>query len=172
MGTVIPLAKISPEEYVQRVASIRSQALAKARQKYLSDKTKLVVRTLKPSDLGLSGNEWTFNLSSGVNADKVSKSLNDKTMIVIFGIYNLSTDPQVTEVKFKTGSATVEDAYIEDMYLYDQPGVLLDEPVVYPPSSKINIDVVTKGANTAEKLGFLGLVIEPSGETITDVNTA
>ena len=167
MGIVIPLALIPKDEYVKKIESIKQNAMLRAKQKYLSDVRDLVVRPLRPKDLGLTTDEWVFNVSAGTNADVVSKELDDKTMVVIFGIYNLSTDPQVNEVVFKTGSETVEDVYVEDMYLYDQPAVMLDEPIIYTPSSTIKIDLVAKGANSTEKLGFLGFVIEPAGRTIS-----
>ena len=167
MGIVVPLAKVPNEEFTRKVKAVKEYALAKAKEKYLKDVKELVIRTLGPRDLGLNADEWTFSVSAGTNTDVVNTKLDDKTMIVIYGIYNLSTSPQVNEVIFKTGSETIEDVYIEDMYMYDIPAVLLDKLLLYTPGSIVKIDFVAKGSNTAEKLGFLGFVIEPAGKRIS-----
>jgi hypothetical protein len=52
------------------------------------------------------------------------------------------------------------------MYAYDYKVALLKEPVVVQPGSTIIITAIAKAANTAEKLGLLGFVIEPLGRTI------
>ena len=163
MGIAIPVAKLSPEEFVKKVDAIKAQALELGKR--LIDAKELVVRPLRPRDLGLSTDEWTFNVSAGENT-LVNTSLDDKTLVVIFGIYNLSTDPQVNEVIFGTTAKTVEDVYIEDMYMYDNPEAMLDEPVVFQPGSSPLIKGIAKGANSAEKLGFRGFVVEPAGRRI------
>ena len=166
MGLVIPVAKISQEEYVRKVEDIEREAMKAASENFLRDAGDLVARPLRPKDLGLATDEWTFNVAAGKNADIVNTSLDDKTMIVIYGIFNLSTNPQVNEVVFKTGAENIEDVYFEDMYLYDVPAVFLEEPVIYRPGSTVKMDFIAKGANTAEKIGFLGIVIEPAGRNI------
>ena len=163
MGIIIPVAKVSQAEYVEKLKSLKAEALKLGKQ--LIDAKELVIRPLRPRDLGVSADEWTFNVSSGENT-LVNKELDDKTLVLIYGIYNLSTDPQVNEVKFGTAAKTVEDVYIEEMYMYDNPEVMLDEPVVFQPGSSPLIKGVAKGANTAEKLGFKGFVVEPAGRRI------
>jgi len=163
MGIVIPITKIDNVEFVKRVSAVKGEALRLGKQ--LIDAKELVVRPLRPADLGLTTNEWTFGVSAGENT-VVNTRLDDKTLIVIYGIYNLSASPVTTEVIFGTTAKTVEDVYIEDMYLYDYKATLLDEPVVFQPGSSPLIKAIAKGANTAEKLGLLGFVIEPAGRRI------
>jgi len=161
MGIAIPLAKISPEEYIQRIKAFESKALELGKQ--LIDAKELDRRPLRPRDLGLTSDEWTFNVSAGTNSNAINATLKNKFLVMIFGIYNLSTDPQVNEVVFRTPQQTVDDIYLEDMYQYDTPAVLLDEPIVYQPGATVQIDLVAKGANSAEKIGFLGIVVAPKG---------
>lgn len=163
MGTVTPVGKMPDTEFVKRLAAIKASALKEAAR--LIDAKELVIRPLRPKDLGLATDEWTFNVSAGENT-LVNTQLDDKTFIVIAGIYNLSTDPQVTELKFGTAAKTVEDVYIEDMYLYDTPATMLDEIVAFQPGSTALIKAVAKGANANEKLGFIGFVVEPAGRNI------
>jgi len=163
MGIVIPVFKIDNIEYVKKVTAIKNEALRLG--KTLIDAKELVVRPLRPRDLGLTTDEWTFSVATGENT-VINTSLDDKTLVVIYGIYNLSTTPQVTELIFGTTAKTVEDVYIEDMYMYDNKEVILEEPVVFQPGSSPLIKAVAKGANTAEKLGFKGFVVEPSGRRI------
>ena len=163
MGLIYPISKYNDRDFVALINTLRESAYNRARGKI--GVTNIVDRNLRPSDLGLTTNEWTFNVAAGEN-EIVNHTLDDKTLILIYGIYNLSTDPQVTEVKFGTPANTIEDVYIEDMYMYDYPGVILATPVVFEPGKTILIKAVAKGANTAEKLGFLGIVIEPAGRNI------
>ena len=169
MGVAIPLGKISETEYVQRVKAIKDRALELGAD--LIDAKELDVRMLRPKDLGLTTDEWTFNVAAGKNSNAVNATLKNKFLVVIFGVYNLSTDPQVTEVVFRTPQQTLDDVFIEDMYQYDTPAALLDEPIVYQPGATIQIDLVAKGANTAEKFGFLGVVVAPKGNLPEDASS-
>jgi len=163
MGIVIPVYKIDDVEFVKKVLAIKGEALKLGKQ--LIDAKELVVRPLRPADFGLAVNEWTFSVSAGENTI-VSTTLDDKTLVVVYGIYNLSTSPATTEVIFGTTAKVVEDVYVEDMYLYDVKATLLDEPVVFQPGSSPLIKIIAKDANTAEKVAFLGFVIEPAGRRI------
>ena len=163
MGIVIPVALIPREEYVRRVYAIRSEALQLGKR--LIDAKELVVRPLRPRDLGLNSDEWVFSVSAGENTI-VNVTLDDKTLVVIYGVYNMSTDPQVNEIIFGTPARTVDDLYIEDMYMYDNPEALIDEIIAYQPGSTVLIKAVAKASNTTEKLGFKGFVIEPAGRRI------
>jgi len=148
MGIVLPVSKISDDEYVKRVAAIKAQALELGKR--LIDAKELVVRPLRPRDLGIEKDEWTFNVSAGENTI-ISTKLDDKTLVVIYGIYNLSSEPKVTEVIFGTTAKTVEDVYIEDMYVYDIKEVMLDEPVVFQPGSSPLIKAVANPIHGIER---------------------
>lgn len=132
----------------------------------LIDARQLVVRTLKPKDLGLATDNWTFQVTAGLNEGVINKELDDKTMVIFLGVFNLSADPQVVEVRFGDPSSTIEDVHIEHMYLFDHPIAVFDTPIIYTPGNTIKIDLVAKGENSSEQFGFLGLVIEPAGRTI------
>jgi hypothetical protein len=163
MGIVIPVSMIDKKDFVSRVQSIASKALDIG--KTVIDAKELVIRPLSPRDLGLDVDEWKFSVSAGENTI-INKQLDDKTLVVIYGVYNLSASPVTTELKFGTQAKIVEDIYIEDMYAYDYKVALLSEPVVYQPGSTVKISAVAKAASTDEKLGFLGFVVEPSGRKI------
>jgi len=163
MGIILPAKMIDPKDYVAKLQSLAAKALEVG--KSVIDVKEIVIRPLRPADLGLTANEWTFNVSAGENV-VINKTLDDKTLVMIVGIYNLSSTPATTEVIFGTQAKTVEDVYIEDMYLYDIKEAILDEAVVYQPGSTVLIKAVAKAANTAEKLGFLGFVVEPAGRRI------
>jgi len=169
MAVLLPLAKVPDAEFVKIVRQIKAKAMQAARQ--LIDAKDLITRPLRPRDLGLTTDEWTFNVAStGLNENMVNKELDNKTMVVIYGIYNLSTSPVVNEVKFGTPASIIEDLYLEDMYMYDIPAVILDPEdgvITYEPGSTVKIDFVSKGTNSAEKLGFLGIVIEPANRRMT-----
>lgn len=163
MGTYKPLSIIPKEQLVRLYNTYVSAARQAAHG--LIDARELVVRPLKPKDLGLASDEWTFNVNAGENTI-INTQLDDKTLVLIVGFFNLSTNPQVVELIFGTPAKTIEDVYFEDIYMYSEPAALLDEPISYQPGGTAIIKAVAKGANTAEKLGFIGFVVEPAGRTI------
>ena len=160
-----PIAIIPKEQYVRWLEDVKARVLARAREKYLRGVPQIVIRPLRPRDLGVNADEWVFNVVAGENTI-IDFTLDDKTVVVVHGIYNLSTAPTTNEVLFGTGAETLDDLYIEDMYMHDPPAVRIDEPITYTPGSRVVIRTVNKAANSTEKLGFMGWVIEPVGRRI------
>jgi len=166
MGFTIPVSMMDKKDYVALVKTLADQALQ------LGSKTipvkELTIRTLTPKDLGLTTDEWSFTVNAGENTI-VNTKLDDKTLIVIYGIFNLSSSPVTVRVKFGTNAVTKEDVDIEDMYTYDYKAVVLSEPIVFQPGSQMVIKAVTMSttaSGTKERLGFIGFVIEPAGRNI------
>ncbi|MCL7388728.1 MAG: hypothetical protein LZ173_02160 [Thaumarchaeota archaeon] len=166
MGFAIPVTKIDRKDYVSLVKTIADQALQ------LGSKTipvkELVIRTLTPKDLGLTTDEWSFTVNAGENTI-VNTKLDDKTLIVIYGIFNLSSSPVTVRLKFGTNAVTKEDVDVQDMYVYDYKATMLAEPIVFQPGSQVVIKAVTMSTTTAgtkERLGFLGFVVEQAGRNI------
>jgi len=166
MGFTIPVAMMDKKDFTALMKTLADQALQ------LGSKTipvkELVIRTLTPRDLGLTTDEWSFTVNAGENTI-VNTKLDDKTLIVIYGIFNLSSSPVITRVKFGTNAVTKEDVNIEDMYLYDYKATMLAEPIVFQPGSQVVVKAVamsTTTAGTKERLGFIGFVVEQAGRNI------
>lgn len=130
----------------------------------LINSVNLVVRVLKPSDVGLSTPDWEFNLTS-TEQTIVNTELDDKTMIVLFGVFNNDTDPKIRELKIGTPAGPIEDVQLDFMYTWANPALVFDEPLVFTPKSTIKIDAIASATGT-HKMGFIGVVIEPAGRTI------
>lgn len=160
---IVPLDKISPEQYEKMVTALLHDVEGEAAT-LIAGKT-TIIRELKPSDLGLSTDEWTFTLNAGENTIVSGYKLPDDTMIVIYEVFNLSTNPVATEVKFGTPAGDKVDVFIEDLYMYDRQAGMLLTPVKINPGQTPVIKVIAKAAGT-EKIGFKGFVIEPAGKTI------
>lgn len=161
MGTVLPVDKISESAYVDLYKKLKSDAI-KLAAKVITGK-ELGVRILEPTDLGLTTDYWTFDLSAGENSGKVNVELKDDSFIMIFGVYNLSDNPVTTKITFRSPQEIIDQFFIEEMYLYDHPMVIFDNVVAYNPGSKAIIDITAKAANTDERLAFIGFVVKPKG---------
>lgn len=164
----MPLAfpiELVKDEFAVKARSLISDMMAPdGAATKLINATDLVARVLKPSDLGLSTANWEFNLTNTTQTI-VNQELDDKTMIVLFGVFNLDTNPIITELKIGTAAGPIEDVQLEFAYMWDNPALVFDKPLVFSPKTTIKIDAVATATGT-QKLGFIGVVIEPAGRTI------
>jgi hypothetical protein len=124
----------------------------------------LVDRILKPSDVGLTTVNWTFTLSS-TEEFIIDKELDDKTMVILFGVFNLDTNKIIKELEIGTGAGPVENVQLEFMEAFDTNALIFEKPIIYSPKSRIRIKAKATAAGT-QRLGFIGVVIEPVGRTI------
>lgn len=168
MGLLIPIDMVDKSEYFFSIQKLKKTALEKAAQAITTVRgAVLIVRELKPSDLGRT--DFVFNLAAGMNEGVVLHELDDKTMIVVHGIANQTVNPQLTDVEFATPAGVFESAHVEHLYTFDHPEGLFDNPIIYEPGSTIKINMVAANASAAEKVIIRGFVIEPAGRTISAV---
>ena len=165
MPLVFPFAAVK-EEFAAKSRDLIKKLIAPdgAATKMINSKNRLVVRTLRPKDLGIDSDTWSFSLSAGSNTI-VDHELDDKTMIVILGVFDNTAIPLISEPKFGSNAGYVEDVELEQMFAFTEPVLIFDRPIMVSPGSVIKIEAIAKDAGT-EELGFIGFVIEPEGKNI------
>ena len=165
MPLVFPFGAVK-EEFAAKTRDLIKKLTAPegAAARMINSKNRLVVRTLKPRDLGVDSDTWSFSINAGVNTI-VNHELDDKTMIVILGVFDNSANPVVTELRFGSNAGYVEDVEVEQMFAFTEPVLIFDRPIMVSPGSVIKIEAVAKDTGT-EELGFIGFVIEPEGKNI------
>jgi len=123
---------------------------------------KLIVRQLRPQDLGLPGPDWRFKVRAG-RVELLSYRLRRDQALVIFGFYNQSQSPKVFQLEVMKGDERRLIAVLQDLYTkgYDPIGILA-EFEVFRPGEEIRVVGLSLGDGD-EELGIMGYVVEPEG---------
>jgi hypothetical protein len=122
----------------------------------------LVVRQLRPEDLGLPGPDWRFSVRKGVN-ELLRTVIPADRAIVVFGFYNQSPQPRVQQLELWRGSSRRLVLVLQEVYTrgYDPIGILVEFEVLRPGDELRLIGHSTSEGE--ELLGILGYVAEPQG---------
>ena len=170
MGVIYPLNFIPKEQYIQKVDELVYKTLLDPEKGIvwrLLDIKQVSVRPLRPRDLGLAQDEWSFNIgTANTEVTIIDTTLDDKTIVAIWAIFNKTLEPKVNEVLFGTGAGDIEDVYLEDLYVYESPVGVLRRPLIFQPGTRVVIKAVASTAPVVEQLGFIGVVVEPTGRRI------
>ncbi len=123
---------------------------------------KLIVRQLRPQDLGLPGPDWRFKVRAG-RVELLSYRLRRDQALVIFGFYNQSQSPKVFQLEVMKGDERRLIIVLQDLYTkgYDPIGILA-EFEVFRPGEEIRVVGLSLGDGD-EELGIMGYVVEPEG---------
>jgi len=123
---------------------------------------KLIVRQLRPQDLGLPGPDWRFKVRAG-RVELLSYRLRRDQALVIFGFYNQSQSPKVFQLEVMKGDERRLIVVLQDLYTkgYDPIGILA-EFEVFRPGEEIRVVGLSLGDGD-EELGIMGYVVEPEG---------
>lgn len=176
MSYIVPFAYLTEKERLDLLMQWTSTALKAAAEKISSTK-QFVVRTFEPGDVSAkfkslmtnrlaSSNEWLFNIDATGEVTVLDGVLGDDVVILFYGLAYPDESPVITGIEFKTGAETVKRYYIEEVLVYDKPVAFFREPVLYRPGSRVIINVLAKGTDSAEKFIPLVLLAEPVGVTI------
>lgn len=128
--------------------------------------SEITTRSLRPEDLGLSPSndgEFTFSLSSGDN-EVINSSGFDRRFIVISGVrFGQANTPVSVQVKIKKGGSDVRFWNLQGAILNADSALYFEDPILIRQRESLVVTVSANGVNTAEKLIFLGSVIEKAG---------
>jgi len=158
------------EEKIAIMRAVQDYLINKALElKFTDSADKLVVRDLRPSDLDLGTEEWSFDLSGGTaNAYNVvvnNYEVPDNKLIVIYGI-RLHGDSNTKIVRFWLGD-TVLKAYWDIHALAsftdnERKEVIvtsLEEAIEYRPNDKVKVEFLITAAGT-EPVELMGYIVE------------
>ena len=155
---------IMPRETVYSVYLEAQKRALQAGIAYLSGlyPKRIVVRQLRPQDLGLPGPDWRLQVKVGMDVVLRSK-VRDDQVIVIFGFYNQSPSPKVMQLELIRDGVRRLIIVLQELYTkgYDPMGVLADFEVLRP-GDELQLIAYSIGAGE-EELGIMGYVAEPEG---------
>jgi len=130
----------------------------------------VTVRMLRPSDLGLSVENWSYTSTSAFAfTNYISQTIPDDTFVSVAGVFNTTSSPAATMVKVTVGGNTKRLWPLEHMHAEGEQAKTLffgsDEQIILAPGSVVKIDVVAT-STAAQDLGFIGFVGEARGQNI------
>ena len=124
--------------------------------------SEIVLRSLRPEDIGLSTPEWTDTAGSNAWADYVDTTVGDQKFILINGVQKTTA--------FMSQVRITREGKVAAIWNIQQAAKLRDktlffEPVLVDQNALIHIEHYGLSAST-EKLILFGAVAEPRGLTI------
>ncbi len=127
---------------------------------------RIVVRQLRPEDLGLRGPEWRFRVSKG-ESEVLRARVPDHKAVVVFGVYNQTPSPRVQQLELWRNTSRRLLLVLQELYTkgYDPIGVLAEFEVLRP-GDEVRLVAWASGEGE-EVLGLLGYVAEPEGVTVS-----
>ncbi len=163
-----PLIFVGPEDAkTYREAAVNEAARRAVEMKVVEDPKRLVVRAVKPSDLGITTEAWSVTPSGAGWVELASHTIKSNQVMAFYGF--VAQNDVITGIKFSVGTAKVKGEFFFDGADALENGIVLfSSPIVYEPQSTVKIEVYAKTGDgtTAYRCPILGVVAEPAGETI------
>ncbi|MGC9072199.1 MAG: hypothetical protein ACP5HK_05860 [Acidilobus sp.] len=123
---------------------------------------RIVVRQVRPEDLGLPGPEWRFSVRAG-EVEILRRVMPRDRALVIFGVYNQAPQPRVQQLELWRNGSRRLILVLQELYTrgYDPMGVLAEFEVIRPGDL---VRVLARSTGDGEELlGMMGYVAEPEG---------
>jgi len=126
----------------------------------------IVVRMLRPEDVGLSTPEWTFNLASGDswNNNMVNSTIADGRYVVIAGVMVGESSAQAS-TQLRVTSAGKKVRYWQPQNVnYTQDNMMwFTDPIITGQNETLTIDIYATSADADHQLQLLGATVERKG---------
>ena len=175
MGLLVPLSKITENQYKELIDSIKAKLLNLAAKELNKSPADLVLREVMPmTDLGYTTETWDNEnaLTATTWTTEISHALDNDEYIAFIGVENQTDDPQVIGMKFKVGSggATTRDIQmLESLYTEDNHKAMFKDPIIYKANEYVFIQYYAKAtvAAAGEKIGLIAFIVKPYGEEIS-----
>ncbi len=167
---------LTPEEKQEIIRNLDTMLIMRAMgvtgwgstKQLASEPGQLIVRDLLPkNDIGITNQEWEFTTHSTANTAKslgVSTPMPDDEYWGFYGYGDLTSTPNIYEIKFMSGAVTKElwNVQILRNMRDDKIGFAMS-PIIYAPSQPIAIYLTSSSAGATTYPVFLGRVCELRG---------
>ena len=183
-----PVRDMPADEVLARKdeAILKLEALAMDR---LGADTKLITRDLKPTDLGLTNEEWTDTTGSTDNtyenhivAGGSTYTINNRVFVVIWGVRNYTpatgagTQP-ITRLRITVGGSRVAEWNLMGVQMSHSPdttetavirpiAAIADDPIFVEQNLELLLEQYVITTSAVFKMAIEGAVCEPSGLTL------
>jgi len=153
------------EAYRAMVAKLKEKAMKELKL----GPDEIVIRPLRPEDIGLSTPEWTFNLSSSGAWNTVidNKTISDNRFVGINGVLvEESGEMAGTQVKITRMGQDVRYWQIQGANMTEDSTLYFDDPVTIDQNTTLTVQIYARSTDSDFQLCFLGAVAEKRGVLI------
>ena len=143
-----------------------SELFGKAKKELKLDKPDLVLRPLRPEDIGLTTPKFEFNIATADAWNTLidNKAIADNRFVGINGVlYAKSAQGVVAQLEIKRAGDVKRYWQIQDINYWEDATVFFDDPVLVDQNQPINIRAYATATSSTERICFLGAVVEKRG---------
>lgn len=151
---------------LEAYGELRRELLARAMKELALPADQIVIRDLRPEDLGLSTSEFTFSLTSAAAWNNLvnTYTIADMRFVGLLGVrYPMSSAQAVTQLKVTRAQSVSRIWQIQGLNFLENEQVYFDDPAIVDQRQQLTIQAYCPTTNAAEKLMLLGVVAEKRG---------
>jgi len=169
---VTPADELTIPEKRKLESDIENYLFRKATTEFKKPPEAFILRKGIPDvDFGLTRSVWEESITTkDAYNDKViakDREVPERTIICIYGVGNLATNPLSTMIRFRKGEARIiGEAFFENLYAREIVLGYFERPIIYSAGEVMNIDLWAKATGT-DRVYLLVKVIEPEGKRIS-----
>ena len=126
----------------------------------------LTIRSLRPEDLGFTGSEWTFDLTSAdaFNTNAINVTLSNMRWVGVYGIMVGESGAQVSDqLRFTVNGRRTAYWQIQNANYLQDNSMYFEDVVIGNENNSFTVDIYATAADSDHQLSFLGLVAERKG---------
>jgi len=125
----------------------------------------LVIRPLRPEDIGLTAPAWSLNCTSANSWNTVidSKTIADNRFVGINGVFHAEGAGEATQVKITRKGSVAR--YWDVTWIRNTQNKIAyaDDPIILDQNTTITVEIYCTSASTLTDFGFIGAVVEKRG---------
>jgi len=155
------LTGVALEAYKEAVRTLRERA---KRELGVGDDG-IVVRPLRPDDLGLTG-KWEFTINASGWNEVIDTTIEDNRFVCILGVFNAEDVGNCEQVKITREGSDARYWDVSPVRNFQDKIGYVDDPVTIDQNKSIKVSIYADPASTPAtltKFGFVGVVVERRG---------
>lgn len=173
---LIQNSALTEQAKAARIQDLSNRLRTEFSQKFNIEMEEVRIRSAEPDeDLAFADTQQiTGALVADAETDYVVRDLRNLNVVIgFYAINNLSADPSVNRIRFKTGSTpgtgVKMSAYMEGLYAAVEPKGWFEEPVIYVGERMlIRVEAFQTVNAPGERVVLEALVAEQIGDIITE----
>lgn len=169
---LIPLGELAPGQ----AGAIRNKVIDGLVQQACRElkmvPAQLVVRDIRPTDIGFTYQDFRVTTGTTVNAYEstgsgVSGTSADQTYIGIFGVKDDGDNHSVSAVKFNVGGGDRAIWMLEQLNKFDDYVGFSPSAIVIPQTTPYIIYKWVRSISSTNNICFKGVIVEPRGKVVS-----
>lgn len=104
-------------------------------------------------------------LAANTWADWININVDDRIYIVVTGVFNRTSTPQISNIRFKANGEDLPWVNLDQMYNWEVSQAYLQRPLIISPTNNFTVRAIAEKAITgasgvpAERIGLLGYIL-------------